>query len=203
MVGVRKFDEDRVLDAVMATFWRLGWRGTSMDALATATSLQKGSLQNAYGNKEALFLLALKRYATEFRRSMSELPTDYTPLGLAKTYLGALLSRAKDPAVPRGCLTTFGCLEVEGMPVGAAKAVAEQIDKAIEQLAMNYQQFKLEGKLRPESDPSSLAIFLVSTARGIAVLNKIGRPHEEIVSVMRIALLAIEIELSDGLSDRS
>ncbi|NYD91216.1 TetR family transcriptional regulator [Sphingomonas melonis] len=40
----RQFNEDRVLDAVMETFWQRGFDGTSAQHLVDATGLGRGSL---------------------------------------------------------------------------------------------------------------------------------------------------------------
>jgi len=55
----REFDEERVLDAVMETFWCQGYEGTSTQDLVDATGLGRGSLYAAYANKDGLFEQAL------------------------------------------------------------------------------------------------------------------------------------------------
>ena len=52
MVGTRQFDEDEMLAGALEVFWRKGFTGTSMIDLAEATGIQRGSLYNAYGDKE-------------------------------------------------------------------------------------------------------------------------------------------------------
>jgi TetR/AcrR family transcriptional regulator, copper-responsive repressor len=65
----RKFDKDEVLQIIVNIFWQKGFAGTSLDDLSAATSLSRPSLYAAYGNKLAMYLLALevfgKRMATE------------------------------------------------------------------------------------------------------------------------------------------
>ncbi len=51
----REFDESMVLEAVAEQFWSRGYAGTSMDAVAAATGLGKGSLYGAFGGKQELF----------------------------------------------------------------------------------------------------------------------------------------------------
>ncbi len=66
MVGTRQFDEDALLEVALKTFWQNGFAATSMIDVAEATGVQRGSLYNAYGDKERLFLLAFERYASRF-----------------------------------------------------------------------------------------------------------------------------------------
>ena len=63
MVGVRQFDEQEVIALALDVFWRKGLREATMQDLAAATGVQRGSLYNAYGDKEAIFLRAFDQYA--------------------------------------------------------------------------------------------------------------------------------------------
>ena len=41
-------------------------RGTSLSDIARDAGVQRGSLYNAFGSKEALFLFAYERYSSEY-----------------------------------------------------------------------------------------------------------------------------------------
>ena len=62
----REFDHDDVLRIAFDQFWRKGVRGTSLSDIARDAGVQRGSLYNAFGSKEALFLCAYERYASEY-----------------------------------------------------------------------------------------------------------------------------------------
>ncbi|WPP39941.1 TetR/AcrR family transcriptional regulator [Paenibacillus hunanensis] len=62
MARKRGFDEEHVLQQVMNLFWHKGYEATSMSDLTAATGLQKPSLYAAFGDKQALFEAALRRY---------------------------------------------------------------------------------------------------------------------------------------------
>jgi TetR/AcrR family transcriptional regulator, transcriptional repressor for nem operon len=59
----RGFQDQAVADQILQCFWRLGYHGTSIDDLTAATGLNRASLYNAFGDKEAMFATALSRYA--------------------------------------------------------------------------------------------------------------------------------------------
>ena len=106
MVGVRQFDEQEVIALALDVFWRKGLNDATMQDLAAATGVQRGSLYNAYGDKEAIFLRAFDRYAADFLASVEQL--------LAEGGVAARLTKFFDSAIvnmtggspPRGCLTT-------------------------------------------------------------------------------------------------
>src|SRR5581483_11239343 len=69
-VRPREFDHDEVLRIAFDRFWRNGVRGTSLSDIARDAGVQRGSLYNAYGSKEALFFSAYERYASEYLASL-------------------------------------------------------------------------------------------------------------------------------------
>ena len=62
MARPREFDEDRVKEALTRVFWEKGYEATTMQDLVDATGLLKGSLYGAFGDKQALYMIALAHY---------------------------------------------------------------------------------------------------------------------------------------------
>ena len=58
----RSFDEGEVLDKACRIFMEKGFSATSLDDLSEATGLNRPSLYAAFGDKEQLYIAALKRY---------------------------------------------------------------------------------------------------------------------------------------------
>ena len=58
----REFDTEKALELATALFWRKGYEGTSLSDLTQTLGITRPSLYAAFGNKEALFRLALERY---------------------------------------------------------------------------------------------------------------------------------------------
>src|SRR5690349_10149725 len=68
----RAFDIDDALERAMEVFWRKGYEGASLPDLTKAMGINRPSMYAAFGNKEALFRLALDRYAQGPARYVSE-----------------------------------------------------------------------------------------------------------------------------------
>lgn len=66
----RAFDAQQVMQQVMATFWRLGYAGTSVDDVSGATGLSKPSLYGAWGDKQGLYREALRTYVAQVGRGL-------------------------------------------------------------------------------------------------------------------------------------
>lgn len=102
MTGVRQFDEDAFLEKALELFWRQGPAGTSMPSIAAETGVQRGSLYNAYGDKETIFLKTFDRYADRLllaiRKHAAEKSARYILEGFVQTTINNITAR--------GCLTT-------------------------------------------------------------------------------------------------
>ena len=74
----RCFCEETALDAAMRVFWEKGYEGASLTDLTEAMGINRPSLYAAFGDKEALFLKAMARYAegpAEYLRTALAAPT--------------------------------------------------------------------------------------------------------------------------------
>ena len=76
MVGTRQFDEQEVIATALEVFWRKGLHDATMQDLAAATGVQRGSLYNAYGDKEEIFLRAFDQYADQFLAAAGQAVVD-------------------------------------------------------------------------------------------------------------------------------
>ena len=106
MVGTRQFDEDQVLATALDLFWRRGLTATTMAEIAAATGVQRGSLYNAYGEKERIFLLAFDRYAARFLDAVRAALSDPDPARALDRFFEVAIANMTSGAPPRGCLTT-------------------------------------------------------------------------------------------------
>jgi len=113
MAGVRQFDEDEAFAQALDVFWRKGYRATSMIDLADATGVQRGSLYNAYGDKEEIFLRVFDRYTSRFvadARKALDKPDLHDALNAFFDFAIRSILRGS-PA--RGCLSTKTAIETD------------------------------------------------------------------------------------------
>ena len=62
MARPRTFEPAEALTSAMQVFWRKGYAETSYDDLVSETGVSRKGLYTVFGDKEALFLAALKHY---------------------------------------------------------------------------------------------------------------------------------------------
>jgi AcrR family transcriptional regulator len=172
MVGVRQFDEAAVMETALDLFWSQGLAATSMPDLARATGVQRGSLYNAYGDREAIFLRAFDLYATRF-------------LEAAKTSLqggdaGQMLSRFFETAIanmtkgspPRGCLTTKTATDGSVASDRVRQKLRELLDTLTSLVEAALKRPGIGQQLALE--PAEAADVVVTFTRGLAVMERVN-----------------------------
>src|SRR4030081_15629 len=106
MVGVRQFDEQDMIENALDVFWRKGLHDATMQDLADATGVQRGSLYNAYGDKEAIFLRAFDQYAEEFLKTAGNALAEGDAAARLQNFFDGIIVNMTSGTPPRGCLTT-------------------------------------------------------------------------------------------------
>ena len=171
----REFDHDEVLRIAFDRFWRNGVRGTSLADIAREASVQRGSLYNAFGSKEALFLVAYERYADEYLKSVRKALGAGTLRKRLTAFFDMTIKNMCAGSPSRGCPTTRGLMELgsaegEGLDENARQAFADLIDR----ITALVQEALLEGAARGEfkGNAEAAALHIVTVTRGLAVLER-------------------------------
>jgi TetR/AcrR family transcriptional repressor of nem operon len=174
-VRPREFDHDDVLRIAFDQFWRKGVRGTSLSDIAREAGMQRGSLYNAFGSKEALFLTAYERYAGKYIGALQETLGSGTLRARLTAFFEMTIKNFRSGTPPRGCPTTRGLMELgsaedEGLDENAREAFAGLMDR----ITALVQQALSEGAARGEfsGDPAAAALHIVTVTRGLAVLER-------------------------------
>ena len=195
-VRPREFDHDDVLRVAFDQFWRNGVRGTSLSDIARDAGVQRGSLYNAFGSKEALFLTAYERYAGDYVNALQKALSVGTLRERLTAFFDLTIKNFRSGSPPRGCPTTRGLMELgaaegEGLDENARQAFAGLMERITKLL----QETLAEGARRGEfkGDAEVAALHIATMTRGLAVLE---RAFGDEAQLRKIAAHAIELVLS-------
>jgi TetR/AcrR family transcriptional repressor of nem operon len=171
----REFNHDDVLRIAFDQFWRKGVRGTQLSDIARDAGVQRGSLYNAFGSKEALFLCAYERYAGEYLSTLQKALSSGTLRARLTAFFDMTIKNFCSGSPPRGCPTTRGLMELgsaegEGLDENARKAFADLMSR----ISGLVQEALSEGIKRGEFNgaPEIAALHIVTVTRGLAVLER-------------------------------
>lgn len=185
MAGVRQFDEEAVLEQALAVFWQNGYSNTTMQELAGATGVQRGSLYNAYGDKETLFLRVFERYREGWlnaTRTALDVPDAREALGRFLTLLVDSMT-AGNPA--RGCLSTKTALGPDIQDPMIRHSLIDLLDKLEGLVRERLQDATLQ---LPAADAARL---VMATTRGLSVLERIYQDKPRLQATAVVLLNAI------------
>lgn len=151
----RTFNEDDALMAAMNAFWTKGYAATSMKDLTAAMGISGPSIYSAFGDKRALYLKTIDRYADV--DGCAPIVAFEGATSIEEAVRGFLMSvvshSTQQEGAPRGCFLA-SCV---AMTVGEVEGVAERMEKAIGEtdarLAARFEQEKAQGNL-PKNFPS-------------------------------------------------
>ena len=169
----RGFDVDRVVDRAMELFWTKGYEATSLSDLTAELGIHPGSLYRTFGDKHALFLLALKRYHE----------TRATPMAPGFLAGGAVLPRIREvliglieiaaqEAEPRGCLVANTAGELLPGDEAVGKALGEVLGAVEDAFLVGLQLAEKQGEIPAGLDLPGWAATLTMLLQGLQVVVK-------------------------------
>ncbi|NVD99620.1 TetR/AcrR family transcriptional regulator [Massilia sp. BJB1822] len=178
MVMTRQFDEEILLSRVLDVFWAKGWQATSMSDLASAASVQRGSLYHAYGDKERLFLLAFDRYAEQVlaeSRAALDAPTARAAL---QRFFEVSIASMTAGTPRRGCFTTKTAMEsgqIGDAAYGRVCTLMQDLEAVLaEALARDTMRQSLT------MPPEAAAKLILAFTRGLAVMERLEQEPEQL-----------------------
>jgi AcrR family transcriptional regulator len=148
-----------------------------MQDLAAATGVQRGSLYNAYGDKEAIFLRAFDRYAGDFLESVGNLLAEGNLATRLKNFLESAIVNMTSGSPPRGCLTTRTALNA-GISSEAVRERVRALLGRLEQVVSRAISSAPDG--RPATEAKRLARVVVTFTRGLAVMERAGYSRKQL-----------------------
>jgi len=187
MVGVRQFDEDAALDAALGVFWRQGYGATTMQELAEATGVLRGSLYNAYGDKEALFLRAYARYTERYLASVDAALAQPDIEQALRSFMNFLIDSMRKER--RGCMTTKAAVDEQAGAKPIRRALRELLDGL--EARLRERLSRPDARARLSIAPDDAARLLVTLTRGIVVMERVHGDAASLRATSEAALAAL------------
>lgn len=186
----RSFDIDAAVERAMNVFWSSGYHGTSLPDLLEATSLSRGSLYAAFGDKHGLFLLALDRYIEDaLARLDAELDASKGAMAGVRKCLAGYVDRTSAANGKRGCLVVATAMELSAHDPEVNARIGKFFRKFEARLVATLKRAEKAGELADGVEPASAARLLVCLVEGMRVVGKTA-PARATTQAMVETLLA-------------
>jgi TetR/AcrR family transcriptional regulator, transcriptional repressor for nem operon len=190
----RSFDTTTALQAIEEQFRATGYTGTSLDDVAAATGLGRGSIYAAFGDKHELFMRSLSEYCERTEASVAAAldGPDDTALERLQAFL---LAQAQVGAGGTGatCMATKFAVELDGQDPEARARVAKNFAALQRRLRDCILAAQRNGDIEPSADADLLARLLVATTRGMDVMARAGQRADELEPVAEAAFRSLPV----------
>lgn len=171
MAGVRQFDEAQALEKALSLFWNKGYANTTMQELAEVTGVQRGSLYNAYGDKETLFLRVFALYRERYAAQMREALDKPRLRDALRSFFAFVVQSITTGEPTRGCLSTKTVVGTENLEAPIQLEIRALLDE--------LESVLYERLSRPEDadqlalPPRQAARLIVTMTRGLVVIERV------------------------------
>jgi TetR/AcrR family transcriptional repressor of nem operon len=201
MARTRGFDLDAALDQMVEVFWRKGYAATSINDLEEATSLNRTSLYAALGGKEAIFLEALKRYATRYNNHLMSALRDNLSAKTALTdYFDRQIEQIVDPRLPGGCLLANSAVECRQSKTAFEAYISSEFKRIETAFFDTVRRGQESGEIDASIDACRAARLLTAAAEGMTLLarSKYSKDALRDVAGAALSLLGVAYPCESG-----
>jgi TetR/AcrR family transcriptional regulator, transcriptional repressor for nem operon len=197
MARLRAFDEEHAIDRAVDCFWARGYEATSVRDLGQAMGIGGASLYNAFGDKRALFVRCLERYANRSSRErMARIEETHAPKDAIRAFLTEIVERSLKDRDCKGCLLVNSALDVAPYDAEVGKAVAGYLDEIRDFFRRNIVAARRAGTVPKRIDADAVSGHMLGVVMGVRALTRVKPERRLLESVVRPALALLDLPKS-------
>lgn len=196
MARPKAFKESEILEKAMMVFWKKGYHATSIQDLVRYLGINRASMYDTFGNKEALFHLAFKHYQQSNKNRIHELLSSYASVkeGFTAMLVGAMKQTLADED-RKGCFSVNCTTELlPGDEFDLLPTLAENRKEFVAFFGSYLQKGIDAGELSASLDIETTASYIHTLYSGLQVNAKITDDLEELTSIIKAGLSILDKE---------
>ena len=193
MPRTKQFNEQEVLNRAMELFWEKGFHATSMQDLVSHLGINRASLYDTFGGKEALFDSAFAHYRTTSGEKIQEIFHTSATIkeGFQRLFEMAIEEAANDPG-RKGCFVVNTTTEMIPGNEKIHQTLIANKENAENLFAGYVQKGINNGELSPSINPQEIGLMLFALYNGIRVVAKVDSDAEKLRKVVNSGLSVLD-----------
>ncbi len=194
----RRFDLDIALDAAMRRFWRHGYDGVGVAALADAMGISVSSLYAAFGSKQALFEATLAYYGTHFGNfAQSAMSTSVSARDFGRRILHLAAEDFTRKDLPKGCYVISSSASLSAEATYVSQALSHLRNENIDAIG-EYIRGRFPDDLEAAGvDAETVSRFICAVLQGMSQQSMDGASRGQLEHIASTAASAIDSVFRD------
>ncbi len=189
MARTKNFKEEEVLEKAMQVFWYKGYHGTSMQDLVTHMGINRASMYNTYGDKQTLFVAALKHYQQKQSEQIQQaFVRSGSALQVIRSVLERMVAESLQDRQQKGCFMVNATVELANQDQNISKMAIANEETMEYALAEVIRKGQASGEISNNQDAAGLSAYLFAAIQGLKIMSltntKKDRLHKVIDTIM-------------------
>jgi len=193
MPRTKQFCEKEVLNKAVELFWEKGFHATSMQDLVSHLGINRASLYDTYGGKQALFDKAFEQYrktSQDFIQQIFERESSVKK-GFSKLFTKAIEETIND-VCKKGCFVVNTTTELVPNNENVQQTLTDNYQGMVALFSDYIQKGIASGELPNSKNAQELALTLFALYNGIRVLAKVETDPNKLGSIVNSGLSVLD-----------
>lgn len=172
------FDPKQKLHKAMMLFWRKGYEATSMQDLVDELAINRYSIYNTFGDKQALFALSLEYYQQRvFGYLLDALQPIDGGLVSLEHYLDTLANGLNSQKTVSGCLLQKSLLEGGIQDKQILQSARDSFMQLRDTFEKVIESARHQQQISDDVDSAALADYMLLQVQGLIALHGLSKAH--------------------------
>ena len=190
----KEFDQETVIEQAMQLFCQKGYTATSIRDLVAHLGVSSSSLYGTFGDKDAIFVLALKRHSRmerEMLRQVLNQPNSEPKIILMQMFQALIDSLLADE-LPGGSLTLKASVELENRKPEVTAILAEHTEETAALFTEFLAKAAQAGQISLRQPAGDVAHYILFNFFNLNFLAKVNLDRACLENYVRLVLSVLD-----------
>jgi TetR/AcrR family transcriptional regulator, transcriptional repressor for nem operon len=190
----KEFDQETVIEQAMELFCQKGYTATSIRDLVAHLGVSSSSLYGTFGDKDAIFVLALKRHSRmerEMLRQVLNQPNSKPKIILMQMFQ-SLIDSLLANELPGGSLTLKASVELENRKPEVTAVIAEHTDETAAMFTEFLEKAAQAGQISLRQPAGDVAHYILFNFFNLNFLAKVNLDRACLENYVRLVLSVLD-----------
>ncbi len=189
-----EFEEATVLTNAMEQFWKEGYEASSVQKLLDCTGINRGTLYNSFGDKEAFFKSCVDQYNGIIDEQITgTLKNDRMgPWEAIDAYFKTSILDVSNKQRTMGCLLVNSLCGSINYDRDMKRLIRASLSDIRKPLLMRLREAQKKGKLKKGVSVDSAAEILINMLHGIRVNSRDGKKADQLKDLIKFTVNSLK-----------